>query len=183
MTEFTFHDQKSAPEKSKLILKKLLAESGPNSFYSILAESPEALASYIALHKAFSATSFSNEERTVIWQVINVENECHFCVPAHTKMAKLMNISDKLINALRNETSLSNDKLESLRDFTLILLRKRGHASNEEILLFLKSGYTKKNILEIVVGIAQKTISNYINHLTKPPIDEQYKKYSWVKAG
>ena len=39
-------------------------------------------------------TSFTDEERTVIWQTINVEHECTFCVPAHTAMAKHMKIDD-----------------------------------------------------------------------------------------
>ena len=102
--DFTFHDLQTAPEQGNPLLKKLLEQSGPNGFYSVMAEAPEALNVYNALHKAFSASSFSNEEKTVVWQSINVKNECYYCVPAHTLMAKAMKVSDEVTNALREET-------------------------------------------------------------------------------
>ena len=179
--KFTFHDVESAPKKSKALLKELLEQSGPNGFYSVLAESPEALLGYNALNRAFSETTFTNEEKTVVWQTINVENQCRFCVPAHTKMAKMMNVKEEINNALRNATKLDNTKLEALREFTLVLLRKKGHASSKEIENFLEVGYTRQNILEIILALAEKTISNYVNHLAKPKLDPQYEKYAWGK--
>lgn len=180
--DFTFHDLETAPEQSKPLLKALLEHSGPNGFYVAMAESPETLTGYHALHKAFSASSFNDEEKTVIWQCINVENECHYCVPAHTAMAKAMKVSDEVIHALRNETPLPNSKLEALRDFTLILVRTLGNAKDAQVESFLTADFTHKNILELVLAIAQKTISNYVNHLTKAPVDKQYEKYAWCRV-
>ena len=96
---FQKHDVETAPEKSKPLLRQLLEHSGPNGFYAVTAESPETLTAYATLHKAFMASSFTDEEKTVIWQSINVENQCHFCVPAHTYMAKAMRI-DKVYQML-----------------------------------------------------------------------------------
>ena len=81
---FKFHDLESAPEASKELLSRLFAETGRNGFYAVLSESPETLKAYTQLHSLFMNTSFTDEERTVIWQTINVEQECTFCVPAHT---------------------------------------------------------------------------------------------------
>ena len=92
-----------------------------------------------------------------------------------------MKVSDEVTDALRDETQLPNAKLEALRTFTLILVRNRGHASDAQISSFLAAGYTHKNILELVLGIAQKTISNYVNYITKTPVDKQYEKYTWSK--
>ena len=103
---FQKHDVETAPEKSKPLLRQLLEHSGPNGFYAVTAESPETLTAYAALHKAFMASSFTDEEKTVVWQSINVENQCHFCVPAHTYMAKAMRIDKAVSNALRDETAL-----------------------------------------------------------------------------
>ena len=114
-TKFTFHDLETAPEGSKPLLKNVLASSGRIvDFYAVMAESPEALSGYSALSKAFNASSLNSEEKTVVWQTINVEHECHFCVPAHTAMAKAMKVSDEVTNALRDETPLPNSKLEAL---------------------------------------------------------------------
>ena len=179
---FKFHDLESAPEASKELLSKLFAETGHNGFYAVLAESPETLKAYTQLHSLFMSTSFTDEERTVIWQTINVEQECTFCVPAHTAMAKHMKIDDKVSNALRDETPLPTEKLEALRSFTLEVVRTRGNASKAVISDFLKSGYTHQNILEVVLGLSQKIISNYINHLAETPMEEKYIQFSWTKS-
>ena len=180
--KFKFHDPESAPEASKELLSRLFAETGSNGFYAILAGSPELLKAYIELHSLFMDTSFTNEERTVVWQTINVEHECTFCVPAHTAMAKRMKIDEKVSDALRNETPLPTEKLEALRTFTLEVVRTRGNASETAISNFLISGYTHQNILEVVLGLSQKTISNYVNHLAKTPMEKKYSQFSWKKS-
>jgi AhpD family alkylhydroperoxidase len=182
-SEFTRHDLGSAPENSKPLLKQLLANSGPNGFYAVTAESPETLKAYAALHQAFMATSFTDAEKTVVWQTVNVANECHFCVPAHTSMAKAMKIDDAVSNALRDETPLPTAKLEALRDFVLLMMRNDGNVSDAQIAVFLDAGYTRRNMLEVVLGLAQKTISNYVNHLARMGPDKQYRQYAWTKAG
>jgi alkylhydroperoxidase family enzyme len=98
-------------------------------------------------------------------------------------MAKAMKIDKAVSDALRNETALPTARLEALRDFTLLMLRNHGNASDAEISKFLNAGYTHQNMLEIVLGLAQKTISNYVNHLARTPVDKQYEKYTWNKVG
>ena len=179
---FVFHDLETAPEASKELLNGLFAKSGRNGFYAVLAGSPETLKAYTELHELFMDTNFTDEERTIIWQTINVEHECNFCVPAHTAMVKYMNINDNVINALRDETPLPKAKLEALRSFTLEVVRTRGHASESAISDFLTAGYTHQNILEVVLGLSQKIISNYVNHLAGTPAEEKYSEFSWAKA-
>tara|TARA_B100000676_G_scaffold16050_1_gene14277 strand:+ start:386 stop:961 length:576 start_codon:yes stop_codon:yes gene_type:complete len=182
-TEFTLHDLDSAPEGSKPLLEKFLSNFGRIiGFYGMLAESPEALRGYKALSDAFDDTTLSDDEKTVVWQTINVEHECHYCVPAHTFMAKAMKVSDELNDALRDETPLPDARLETLRDFTLILVRNRGHATDPEIKAFLDAGYTRRNILEIVLGISEKVLSNYVNHLTKTPVDKEWDRFAWSRS-
>jgi hypothetical protein len=36
--------------------------------------------------------------------------------------------------------------------------------------------------LEVVLGLAQKVLSNYVNHLAQTPVDEQWEKFAWSKA-
>ncbi|MEM9074092.1 MAG: hypothetical protein AAGE52_36710, partial [Myxococcota bacterium] len=44
---------------------------------------------------------------------------------------------------------------------------------------FQAAGYTEQNLLEVVLGLAQKTISNYVNHLTDTPVDAPFQKFQW----
>ena len=115
----------------------------------------------------------------IIWQTINVEHECKFCVPAHTLVAKLMKVDETITNALRDKTPLPNEKLEKLREFTLILVRNRGKATEEEVSVFLEAGFTRKNILEVIVGISQKVLSNYTNYLANTPLNKEFQAFAW----
>jgi hypothetical protein len=33
--------------------------------------------------------------------------------------------------------------------------------------------------MELLVGVAHKIISNYLNHIAETPIDKEFEKYSW----
>ena len=177
---FKLHDRSSAPSESKQLLEAVEASSGMiPGLYAVLAESPEALKAYVELGKIFGRSSLSNDEKTVIWQTINVEHECKFCVPAHTLVAKLMKVDETITNALRDKTLLPNKKLEKLREFTLILVRNRGKATEEEVSAFIEAGFTRKNILEVIVGISQKVLSNYTNFIAKTPLNKEFKPFAW----
>jgi len=130
----------------------------------------------------FSDSSFDNDETTVVWQTINVEHACHYCVPAHTGIAKSMKVSDDIINALRDETPLPSDKLEALRTFTLAVVRKRGEVNSEDLNAFYEAGYERSHVLEVILVLSQKVMSNYINHIAETPVDEPFQKFAWKKA-
>lgn len=184
MTDFPIHTVESAPEASKPLLEKSVAAFGRvPGLHGTMAESPALLEGYQFLHKLFAEnTSFDGDELTVVWQTINVEHACHYCVPAHTGIAKMMGIDDAISDALRNETPLPTAKLEALRTFTLQMVRSRGNATDTEVQTFLDAGFTKQQVLEIVLGIAQKVMSNYTNHLAETPVDEVMQKFNWQKA-
>ena len=169
---FELHDKQTAPEASKALLDKSLNAFGmiPN-LHAVMAESPPLLEAYQTLHDLFQQTSFDADELTVVWQTINVEHKCHYCVPAHTMIAQMMKVDESIIEALRNTTPLPNDKLQVLHTTTLALVRNRGHLSEDEISAFLASGYEQRHLLEIVLGISQKVMSNYVNHLAETPLD------------
>ncbi len=78
---------------------------------------------------------------------------------------------------------MSNAKLEALLTFTGIPVEKRGWASDEDIAAFLTAGYTRAQVLEVIVGIAFKTMSNFTNHVADTPIDKQFAPFTWELAG
>lgn len=183
MTDFTLHTETTAPEASKALLEDSKKKYGmvPN-LHAVMAESPSLLEAYKTIGDLFSASSFNADELTVVWQSINVEHGCHYCVPAHTAIAKQMKVDDAIIDALRNETPLPSDRLEALRTFTLALTRQRGEVKPAQVEAFLAAGFEQRNILEIVVGLAQKVMSNYTNHLAQTPVDAPFQPFAWTKA-
>jgi alkylhydroperoxidase family enzyme len=182
MSSFTIHDLDSAPEGSKPLLENSLKGFGmiPN-LHGVMAEAPSVLEAYQRLHQLFQDSSFDNDELTVVWQTINVEHECHYCVPAHTAVAHMMKVDAALTEALRNGGSMPTEKLQVLHETTLAMVRNRGHLSEEEIAAFYAAGYKQQQLLEIVLGLAQKVMSNYVNHIVKTPVDEAFQPFSWDK--
>ncbi len=183
MTDFTLHDKQSAPAESTALLDVSINAFGmvPN-LHAVMAEAPGLLEGYQRLHQLFLDSSFDDEETTVVWQTINVEHECHYCVPAHTGIAKSMKVDDAITDALRDETPLPTAKLEALRDFTLSVVRDRGNVNDDTVQTFLNAGFTKRQVLEVVLATAQKVMSNYTNHLANTPIDKPFQKFEWHKA-
>lgn len=183
MTKFDIHTIESAPEESKPLLEHSNQAFGRvPGLHAIMAEAPALLDGYKNLHVLFANnTSFDKDELTVIWQAINVEHECHYCVPAHTGIAKMMKVDDDISNALRDETPLPSPRLEALRTFTLQVVRQRGDLRDDQVEAFLNAGYTKRQILEVILGVAQKVMSNYVNHLAQTPLDAVNQKFAWQK--
>ena len=183
MSTLKIHTIETAPEGSKASLKESVKGFGmlPN-LHGVLSESPAVLEAYKTLGDLFSKqTSFNAEELTVVWQTINVEHECHYCVPAHTAIGHMMKVDASITEALRNDEKLADEKLQTLKETTLSLVRNRGNISESEVENFYNAGYTQKHLLEVLLGISQKTISNYANHLAKTPIDEPFQKFAWKK--
>lgn len=184
MTDFTLYDETNAPEGSKALLVASKKGFGmiPN-LHATMAESPALLEAYKAVGDLFTKTGFDKDELTVVWQTVNVEHECLYCVPGHTAIANTMKVDAAISEALRNETPLPNAKLEALRTFTLEVVRNRGAVDDKAVDAFLSAGYTKRRILDVVLGVAQKTMSNYTNHLAQTPVDAPFESLAWTKAG
>ncbi|MEM5540078.1 MULTISPECIES: carboxymuconolactone decarboxylase family protein [unclassified Olleya] len=182
MTTLKIHNIETAPEGSKALLENSQKAYGMiPGLHGVLAASPELLKAYQELHQLFTETSFNNDELTVVWQTINVEHACHYCVPAHTGIAKMMKVDDAIIDALRNETPLADAKLEALRTLTLSITRNRGNVSQADLEAFYAAGYGEQQVLEIILGLSQKVISNYTNHIANTPVDEAFQKFAWSK--
>tara|TARA_R110002049_G_scaffold220539_4_gene392092 strand:+ start:1581 stop:2144 length:564 start_codon:yes stop_codon:yes gene_type:complete len=182
MTTLKVHNIETAPEGSKALLENSIKTYGMiPGLHGVLAGAPGILEAYKALHQLFANSSFNNEELTVVWQTINVEHACHYCVPAHTGIAKMMKVDDAITEALPNETPLENPKLEALRTMTLTIVRNRGHVTQEDLNTFYAMGYEERQVLEIILGLSQKTISNYVNHIANTPVDAGFKKFAWSK--
>jgi alkylhydroperoxidase family enzyme len=183
MTEFTLHTEESAPEASKPLLAKEKKTYGMIAgLAAVMAEAPGLLEAYKVVGDLFKNSSFDEDELTVVWQTVNVEHECHYCVPAHTWIANSMGVSEDISDALRNETPLPNARLEALRTFTLSVVLNRGNVDDKAVQAFLDAGFTKRQILEVILGVSQKVMSNYTNHFANTPVDAPFMKFDWQKV-
>ena len=178
---YPLHDETTAPEGSKPTLAASRKALGfiPN-LHAVMAESPAVLMAYQELHELFQQTSFDADELTVVWQTLNVEHECYYCVAAHTGIASMMKVDPAITEALRNRTELPSQKLQVLHEMTLELARTRGRPSDTTLNGFYAAGYQRQHVLEIILGISQKVLSNYVNHIADTPVDQPFEKFAWT---
>jgi hypothetical protein len=109
------------------------------------------------LHKLFTDTDFDADEMTVVWQAINVENECHYYVPAHTGIAKMMKVSDDITQALRDGVCR---RTKSWYTFTLRVSRQRGGCYS---LMHFAAGYNHRASLDVVLAVAAAITTSTIS--------------------
>lgn len=182
MTSFKIHTIETAPEASKPILRKSLKENGMiANLHAVMAEAPGLLQGYRELHDHVLNSSLNDDEMTILWQTFNVEHECHYCVPAHTAIAHRMKINPAITEALRNGEVLPTQKLQVLHETALAMSRSRGRLTTEEIEKFYSAGYENRQLLEIVLTLSQKVMSNYVNHIANTPVDKPFQKFAWKK--
>jgi AhpD family alkylhydroperoxidase len=139
-----------------------------------MAEAPALLKGYFTLSEIFRESSFSAGECEFISLCISRWNNCHYCIPAHATLAKAEKMPAEVIAALREDKPIPDERLESLRRFINVMLDKRGWPDEADLQAFYDAGYTKANVLEVILGIGLNTLSNYTNHVAKTPIDEAF---------
>lgn len=148
----------------------------PN-LHKVLAAAPAALKGYKDLHNHFQGSSFNATELTVVWQTLNYYHKCHYCLPAHTGIAYGMKVDTDIIKALHAGEPLQDAKLRALQETTRAIVDQRGQLEADQISAFKAAGYGEQQLLEIVLGVAQKVISNFTNHLADTPVDEPFKQF------
>ncbi|MGE3319504.1 MAG: carboxymuconolactone decarboxylase family protein [Candidatus Berkiella sp.] len=177
---FTIHTPDSAPEEAKKILTEAQKNYGflPN-LLGIMASSPSLLEGYSILYKLFERTTFTPIEKHIVLLAVSYSNMCKYCVAAHTAIARQQNISGDIIDAIRQGAPLSNLKLEALRRFTSAVVTTQGMPSPKDIEQFLNEGYTAANILDVILGVGLKTLSNYTNHIADTSLDDAFSGCAW----
>jgi uncharacterized peroxidase-related enzyme len=180
MTNFTIHTQETAPQGSKEVLAGAEKAFGfvPN-LMATLAESPAAVEAYATLMGIFDKSDFTATERQVVLMTNNRLNCCTYCMAAHSTISKMQGVPADVIADLRAGTQLNDSKLEALRTFTIKIVESRGYATEADIEAFVAAGYTKGNILEVILGTSLKTLSNYSNHVANTPVDDAFQADSW----
>jgi AhpD family alkylhydroperoxidase len=181
MTDFPIHTAATAPDASRPILEGVQkAWNFTPNLHAVLAEAPAALEGYSTLFGIFDKTSFSPAERQVVYLTANYENECEYCMAGHSVLGRMAGLPPEVIEALREGGIAPDARLEALHRFTGLVVRERGHVAPAEVDAFIAVGFTRQQVLEVVLGVAVKTMSNYTNHLAHTPNDAFMANTAWV---
>lgn len=180
---FKVHTLNSAPAASRPLLEASKREWGfVPTLHGVLAESPAALEGYRQLFALVGQSSFTPAEQQVVYLAVSVFHECSYCTAGHTYLARAAQLPEPVIQALRDAQPVPEPRLQALQAFTRQVLGTRGHAGDAAVAAFLAAGFSVQQVLEVVLVIATKTISNYTNHLTHTPAEDFMSDpaYGWV---
>lgn len=173
-----------AKEPAKGILKATKSKMGaiPNMF-KMMANNPSLLNAYTKSDETFRNDSgFTPQEQEVVLLSVAVYNGCTYCVAAHSFLAKHQSeVSQDIIDALRNGKELSDSKLKALSQFTISVVKERGYPTQEATKAFKDAGYKDEHIAGVITGVGMKTMSNYINHIAETKVDEMFAEFKWEK--
>ena len=170
MTKFTVPARGEVSENNQAIFDKLQNGLGfvPN-LYAYYAKNETALGDYLALQNRKS--TLTTKEREVINLVTSQINGCRYCQSAHTVLGKMNGFTDEQVLELRKGSASFDPKLDALVKFAAAVVENRGNATGESKNAFFSAGYTEANLIDVVMVIGDKIISNYIHNLTGFPID------------
>ncbi|MGP3912947.1 carboxymuconolactone decarboxylase family protein [Nonomuraea sp. 10N515B] len=182
MVDFQVYDENNAPEEARPQLEAAKRRMGfVTTLNGVMAESPELLAGYNALAELFGKSSLPGPAKHVVWITASVENGCEYCVAAHSTLALRARVPEQVVAALRAGKTLDDTRLEAARRLTQAMVAQRGWVNDTEIEAFLAAGYTRRHVLDIVLGIGMKTLSNYTNHIAHTPLDPAWQDQEWSR--
>jgi uncharacterized peroxidase-related enzyme len=170
MTKITVPTRDEVSPANQGIFDALNKQLGfvPN-LYATLAHSENALGSYLALQSAKS--SISAKSREVVNLVVSQVNDCDYCLAAHTALGKMNGFTDAQILEIRSGRVTFDGKLDALARLTKSIAANRGHADQMLIDAFFAVGWTTENLVDVIVTIGDKTVTNYLHGVTKVPVD------------
>lgn len=140
----------------------------PN-LYATFAHSETALATYLTLQNAKS--SLSVKAREVINLAVSEVNHCAYCLAAHSALGKMVGFTEDQILDIRGGTAPFDARLDALARLVRHVAVRRGHAEQPMLQAFFAAGWTEGNLVDVMLVIGDKTVSNYLHSTTQIPVD------------
>lgn len=139
----------------------------PN-LYATIAYSTNGLEKFLAYQNA--KTSLSNKEKEAVNLIVSQVNGCIYCQSAHLVLGKMNGFTDEQLTEIRHGKSAEN-KLHTLVALAADITKNRGNANEENVDAFFAAGYTRENLVDLILQVSDKTAMNYLHNLTKVPVD------------
>lgn len=171
----------NAPENAKATLQAAKTAYGflPN-LLGTMAHHPALLNNYWEGSANLAANStLTAKEQQIAYLAASYENNCHYCMAAHTSIGQMHKIDQEILDALREGRTLPDAKLEALSQYVKATTIKRGRVSQTDIQAFLAAGYSQDQLLEVITIVSLKVMTNYINYVAQTPVDNAFLPNVW----
>jgi AhpD family alkylhydroperoxidase len=179
---FPAHTVATAPDEVRDALTTTIAKIGfLPSMMAKFAEAPALLRGYQAVAPVFDTTSLTPTERFVVLMTASYMHDCDFCMSAHSWGARRQGLDPDIVAVLQAGESLPDAKLDALRTFVAAMVNARGAVTEADKAVFFAAGYTPRQALEVVLGVALKVITNYTNALAGTPPNAEFGEDVWQR--
>lgn len=170
MEKFTVPKRENVSENNQVLFDNLQKAIGfvPN-MYAFFAHSSSALGDYLTLQNR--KNSLNIKEKEVINLVVSQLNGCNYCKAAHTAIGKMVGFTEEQTLEIRKANISFNPKLNALVKLAKEIVTNKGEVSEEVKENFFNEGYTTENLVDVVMTIGDKIITNYLFAIAKVPID------------
>lgn len=173
-----------APENANVPQREILEAAQkqvgfiPN-MYANMANVPGILSTYLHGYALFRKDSgFTPTEQEVVFLAVSQVNGCKYCTAAHSMIAdKVSGVPAPVLQAIRDGHAIPDDRLAALFALTHELVKNLGQPTPASVEAFLKAGFTETHLLNIILAIAVKVLSNYTNHAFDTEVDERFAAY------
>jgi uncharacterized peroxidase-related enzyme len=183
VSNFQIHTIESAPEDSAAALRTLEQGLGfvPN-LAATMAESPVLVNGFVDLRKTLATAELTGVEREIVALAVSLENDCDYCMAAHSTFALMQEADRRAVTAARAGEAPDDPRLGALYRFTRSLVVKRGHVTDEETEVLLDAGYSRRALFDIVAQVGFTTLANLAHSISKAPVDGAFEPQVWVRA-
>jgi len=170
MRPFNVPTRDNVSEQNNQIFDDLESKLGfvPN-IYATYAYSDHAPARYLTFSNG--KTSLNNKEKEVINLVVSQVNGCTYCQAAHTQLGKMNGFSEEETIELRQGRATFDSKLDALVKLAKSIAKHHGNITDDELERFFDAGYTKENLVDVIVNIGEKATTNFLHNVTRIPVD------------
>ena len=182
--DFPLHDRASAPGAAAVFDHAEAMFGMIPNLTRKMATSPALAQAYLELTGLFEGCSLSAQERGVLLLTVSRFHGCDYCMAAHSMTGRMTGLPDAAVDALRDDQPLLDPRLdprlEALRQFVQAMLEKRGWVEPADIRVFQDAGFSEQQVLDVILGIGLKTLSNYTNHIAGTPVDDAFAHERWA---
>lgn len=170
MKSITVPTREEVSTNNQAIFDNLKAGVGfvPN-LYAYFAKSETALGDYLDLSGRKS--TLTNKEKEVVNLITSQINACRYCQSAHTAIGKMNGFTDDQILEIRKGSISFDSKLDSLVKFAASVVKNKGNADESLKQRFFDAGYDESSLVDVVMLVGDKTITNYLYKLADFEID------------
>ena len=164
-------DPRAASGEAKQLLDTVHSALGatPN-FARVLAHSPAALAGFIGLYGGIASATIDLATRERIALVVAEENECQYCVSAHTAIGRKAGLAQEEM-VLNRRGGSSDARAAAAVAFARALNENRGAVTAAELEAVRRAGYGDAEIAEIIAIVTLNFFTNLVGKAAQLDID------------